>query len=440
MKLRRKYIFLILLTMVLTAIVGCSNSSSGSNDTTEVKMVFWPGPESDAMQKVVEEYNKTQGKEDGVNVEMLLISRDGTYEKEATMMSSKSDEVDMYFTASYIVGQHAPYLEALDDDLNLDNYLDPAIDSLKVDGETLAIPTDAATHFLLYREDLIEELLTNEEWQEKYRELSQEVLGSEVDPKHPDDWNWDDFIAMSAFFTKEKNDLSPTKYGTALQLKNLIMNVFLWDNILWSEGGGWFDEEERVTINSEPARKAMEVYSEVFTNKFTSPDSSVAEFPEAQAAMSSGNAAFIIQWSAAFDELNDPDRSPETAGKIGVAPVPGKQAHVQGQGIGLNKYSNNKEASLKWMEYLTTSEANELYAESGGITAMAEVMEASDKEILGITSEFIGEYGYAPPTLPETNKIIEILADNLSGGWVGERDINEALDKSQEEIEKLLEK
>lgn len=438
MKFKRKYTFVVLLLVMALGVVGCSTSTSKSSNTTDVKMVYWPGPESDAMQHVVDEYNKNQGKEDGVNVDMLLISRDGTYEKEATMMSSKSDEVDLYFTASYIVGQHAPYLEPLDDELSLDNYLDPAIDSLKMNDETLAIPMDASTHFLLYREDLIEDLLNDKDMQAEYKNISKEILGNEREPKHPDEWDWDDFVAMSAFFTKSQNENSPTKYGTALQLKKLIMNIFLWNDILWSEGGEWLSEDGDVNINSEAGKKAMEVYHDVYTNGFASPDSSVAEFPEAQAAMSTGNAAFIIQWGAGFTELNDPDSSPEIAGKVGVAPIPGKKTHVQGQGVGLNKYSENKEAALKWMEYLTTEEANELYAENGGTTAMDSVMESSNNEFLETTSEHIKEYGYTPPTLAETNKMLESLTDDLSEAWLGEKDIYDALEEAQENLEKIL--
>lgn len=436
MKIKRKYILISLLIIVLS-MVGCSNDDS---NTTEVKMVYWPGPESEAMQHVVDEYNEGQGKEDDVSVDMLLISRDGTYEKEATMMSSKSNEVDLYFTASYIVGQHAPYLEPLDEELSLDNYLDLAVDSLKMDDETLALPMDASTHFLLYREDLMDDLLNNEESKAKYKDISKDILGNELEPKHPDEWEWDDFTAMSAFFTKTQNEDSPTKYGTSLQLKKLIMNIFLWNDVLWAEGGEWIDENGDVNINSDAGKKAMEVYHDIYTNELTSPDSSVAEFPETQAAMSSGNAAFAIQWGAGFTELNDPDSSPETAGKIGIAPIPGKKTHVQGQGVGLNKYSENKEAALKWMEYLTTEEANELYAEFGGTTAMESVMKSSGNVILETTAQHIKEYGYTPPTLAETNKILESLTDDLTEAWLGEKDIYDSLEEAQVNLEEILDK
>ena len=189
---------------------GASPSSDGgkaaSGETSKVSMVYWPGPESDAMQKVVDAYNAGQGKSDGVEVEMVLLSRDGTYEKEAAMMNSKSDEVDMYFTASYIIGQHAPYLDSLNGKVKFDNYLKSSVDSLTMNGEPLAVPMDVSNHFMFYRTDLIEKLLTDSAWQSKYKEVSRKVLGKELTPKDPKEWSWDDFIASAAFFSKEYNE------------------------------------------------------------------------------------------------------------------------------------------------------------------------------------------------------------------------------------------
>src|SRR5690625_2938257 len=260
--MKRNIFITAVLGFILLFIVACSSNEGASTDgeseqkdgdTTNVKMIYWPGPESDAMQHVVDAYNEGQGQEDNVNVEMVLISRGGTYEKEATMMSSKSDEVDMYFTASYIVGQHAPALDPLTDLLSFDNHMDVSVDALTMDGEIMAVPMDVSNHFLFYRKDLMDQLLSDDNWKQKYAEISQEVVGKELEPKSPEEWDWDDFTSSAAFFTEEMNNDSPTKYGTVLQLKNLIFNVMIWDDILWSKGGSWMDDDGNLTIHSDEA-------------------------------------------------------------------------------------------------------------------------------------------------------------------------------------------
>ncbi|WP_409300265.1 ABC transporter substrate-binding protein [Peribacillus sp. SCS-155] len=441
MKKRMFALFVFILSIGI--IVACSKNSQetgGKSDgASMVKMVYWPGPESDAMQKVVEEYNSGQGKEDKVKVEMVLLSRDGTYEREAAMMKSKSDEVDMYFTASYIIGQHAPNLDPLNNKLELNNYLKSSIDSLTVDGNTLGIPMDVSNHFLLYRKDLIEKLLNDTKWKETYAKVSEKAVGTSLEPKDPKDWDWKDFVATAAFFTQNENADSPTKYGTALQLKNLIFNVMIWDDVLWGSGGQWM-EGDKVTINSPEAKTALQVYQNIYKNQFTSPNSSVAEYAETQEALKSGNAAFAIQWSAAYDELNSSEKSPNTAGKIGIAPIPGGKTHVHSLGVGLNKYSKHKEAALKWMEYLTGKDALKTYAKNGGIPPLPSVLDemGAEREVLPVISEHIEKFGYSPPILPQTQKMLEILAKELSAVWIDQGNTDKALENAQKGLEDSL--
>jgi len=85
-----------------------------SQTPATIRMVYWPGPESDAMRKVVDWYNANRSAADGVKVEMVLFSREGFFDKEATVLAARSPEVDMVFTASYILGRHAPHMDSLE--------------------------------------------------------------------------------------------------------------------------------------------------------------------------------------------------------------------------------------------------------------------------------------------------------------------------------------
>ncbi|MCP4306150.1 MAG: hypothetical protein GY788_14990 [bacterium] len=123
-------------------------TSEATTDTTEamtepteaigVTMVLWPGPEGDAMQQVVDVYNAGQGVEDGVNVEMVLLSRDDTFARELTEIAANSSAVDLYFTASYNVGQFANGLAPISDiDFDQSVYFPAALESLQVGGSSM---------------------------------------------------------------------------------------------------------------------------------------------------------------------------------------------------------------------------------------------------------------------------------------------------------------
>lgn len=410
---------------------GCGAAGGGGGKTadgvTTVKMVLWPGPEGDAMQKVVDAYNSGQGVKDKINVDMVLLSRTDTFSKEATMMASKSSEVDVYFTTSYILGQHVQALEPLDF-VPKEQYFDISLDGLQYDGKQYAVPLDVGSHGLIYRTDLIDAMLADPD---TYADVSEKVFGTRMSPKHPDDWNWDDFLAAGAYFTKRHNPEAPTTNGTVMQAKNLLFNVMLWNDALWSYGGSWTDEKGAPAIDGEAGENAVNLYRSAYEMGIAAPSSAQAEFPEAQAGMTSGSVAFIPQWTVGFSQLNDPATSPETAGKIALAPMPGEshRTHVHALAIGLNKHSAHKDAATTWMTYLTTPEAMKDYAKAGGLPSYPSVLEElkDTNPLFGFTLADLPEHGYTPPIEKGTYSTLVKLAQALSGAWVGEGSVDDAL-------------
>jgi len=391
------------------------------------------------MSKVVEQYNAGQGKTDKVKIEMTLLSRQDTFSKEATLMAAKSSDQDIYFVASYNVGQFAASLDPLTN-VDASNYFPVAVDGLKYQDKQYALPLDVSNHFLLYRKDLVDALLADDAQRAAYRAVALKAVGQELDPKPADEWSLDDYKAMAAYFTVGTNSKSPTKYGTILQAKNLLYNTMIWNDVLWGSGGSWTDDSGKANLDTPQAAKALKVYSDIYTNKWASPDSSQAEFPETQAALKSGNTAFALQWSAGFAELNDPAKSPDVAGKMAIARVPGGKTHVHALAVALNKYSGNKAAATKFMDFIATPAAMTTYANAGGIPAMPAVLKdrASINPAFTMISESIEKYGYAEPVFPQTFQAYSKLAEDLSGAWVGTTDPAAALKTANDNLQSLL--
>lgn len=433
---RRSFIQGTAAAAALGGLAACSQG--GSSGSGSVRMVMFPGPQGDALQAVVDSYNAGQGKTDGVNVETVLLSRTDTFSKEATMMAAGSADVDLYFTASYIIGQHASYFDPLDD-IQPGEYFTGSTDGFTVDGSLMALPLNVSNIFLFYRKDLIEQLLTDQAAQATYAQVSA-ALGSEREPRDPADWDWADYVAASAYFTGSVNSSSPTEYGTALQAKNLMFNVMVWNNLLWSEGGSW-TVDDAAAFDSAEARNALEVYQQIYTSGYTSPDSANAEFPETQAAFQAGSIAFALQWSTAFGALNNPDTSPETAGKIAITRSPGSDhsTHIHTQGFGLNSNSRNKEAAKTWLEYLATPEAMTEFAGAGGIAAMPEVLRSAEEDpTFPEIADQVEEYGFNEPILRTGSQAFTALADEISPAWVGRRSPDEAAQAANAALDELL--
>ena len=182
-----------------------------------------------------------------------------------------------------------------------------------------------------------------------------------------------------------------------------MFNITLWDDLLWGLGGNWLGPDGKANLTSSAAKKAMNIYRTIYKNKWTSPNSAEAEFSETNSALESGNAAFALQWSAAYAELTSPKLAPKIADKIGVAPIPGNphSTHVHALAIALNKYARNKDAAEIWMKYLATPEGMDAYAKAGGIPSMPKVLSdnVSLNPAFAPIAEDVGKYGYSPPPL-----------------------------------------
>jgi multiple sugar transport system substrate-binding protein len=417
---------------------------------TTVKMVYWPGPESDAMNKVVEYYNQNMTPTTGVSVDMVLFGRDSQVQRQEAIMAARSSDVDIFYISSDNVGKYTSYLAPLNPsfaDLGMGAdgsqsiFIKSATDTLSINGNVYGLPLDVSNHFLFYRKDLISKLLSDASWQATYNQLAKQYLGKDLTPKNPEDWSYDDYVATALFFTKSYNPDSPTEYGTALQLKNLIYNVMLWDDLLWSYGGNWFSPDGKVSIDSPAAKQALGNYDQMIQLKLTPPDSGSYEYPETNAALETGKVAIALQWSAAYHELNDPAQSP-VAGTIEATHMPGDKhlTMVQSVGIGLNAASNNKHAAIKWMAYLSTEDAMRRYAEAGGIPPVESVLTGAgdQRPELPRVAIDIKESGYALPVTAHTLAIEQALIEEFSAVWAGVKTEDSALKDAQTALEKIV--
>lgn len=410
-----------------------------------VTLLFWPGPESEAMQAVVDAYNEGPGAEAGVEVNQLLFSRQGYFEKELADLAAGSTEFDLALVTTYTLGRYAPYLEPLDDYLTSDpseTFIPTALTSLQADGQQFGVPTDVSLHFTYYRQDLIDQLMSDEAWSTRYGDISEQYLGERMEPVDPQDWTWDDYIATSLFFTQAINPDSPTRYGTALQLRNLIFNIMLWQSTMVSNGGNLFDDSGNVTIDSDAARRGLEIYQTIIDNGATPSGSLNAEYPETNEAFRSGQVATILQWNAAYNELNNPELSPLVAGKIGIAPLPagseGHRTHTHSLGIGMNAASTKKEAAGSFIDYLFTQEAMEVYADAGGTPPVSSVLQGltDQRPEFEQVADYLDQYAFVVNggTAPYAVPVYEILAEEFSGVWAGQQSSDEALSDAAERM------
>ncbi len=414
----------------------------------EVTVAGWPGgPEEIALRKVVETYNAEPGRTDEDKVKLLFFNREGFFDKLLADMAAGSTTFDVNLVATYSLGKYAPFMDPVTLPASAtDTFGATVLNTMQYQGKQLGVPTDLSLHFMYFRKDLIDKLLADADWKATYGQIAQKYLGKTLAPKEPDDWTWDDYEATALFFTKAVNPKSPVRYGTVLQMKNLLFNIMVFESVPRSYGGNWMDASGKITIDSAAYRTALDLYKTLYDAGATPKDSLSYEFPEANAAFGSGQVATMLQWNAAAADLDNKDKTPAVAGKIGTVAPPagpaGRFTHIHSLGLGLNKASTHKQAAVKFLTWLASPEAMTDYAQAGGSPALSDVITAKipSRPDLGKLGSFARRYGFVMNGGTSANAlaVYEAQAKAFTGYWGGTDTRDAALQQAATAMTDLL--
>jgi multiple sugar transport system substrate-binding protein len=235
-------------------------------------------------------------------------------------------------------------------------------------GKYWAVPAEGDAVGWSYRKDWFEDPAEMAAFKEKYG----------YDLGVPQDWN--QLIDIAEFFHRPDQN----RYGIAIYTDNsydgLIMGV---ENALFSYGGNLGDYETYQVdgiLNSEASIAGLEAYRKLYG--FTPPGWSKTFFVENNQAITEGLAAMSMNYFAFFPALVNPATNPnaEVTGFFANPKGPnGEQfAALGGQGISIVSYSENQEEAFKFLEWFIKDETQKRWAELGGYTASAKVLESPE--------------------------------------------------------------
>ncbi|MXN51549.1 extracellular solute-binding protein [Shinella sp. AETb1-6] len=415
----------------------------------KVTVLGWPGgPEEAALRAAADTYNAKPDVSDDNKVELLFFNRDGFWDKLQADLAAGSTAFDVNLLATYSIGRYAPFMEPVElSGEAKDVYGDQVLTTMQYEGKQFGVPTDLSLHFMYYRKDLIDALLKDDAAKAKYAEIAEKHLGKKLEPKNPDEWTWDDYAATALYFTQAVNPDSPTRYGTVLQLKNLLFNMMVFQSLPRAYGGNWMDDAGKITVDSEAYREGLETYKMLYDAGATPRDSLSYEFAEANAAYASGQVAAMVQWNAAASELMSKEKSP-VVGEVTEAIAPpagpeGRFTHIHGLGFGLNKNAANKEGAKAFITWLSSKEAALVYARNSGAPALTpDVVKdvAAERPDLVKLGEFAGKYGYVMNggTSAKALSVYELQAKEFTGYWSGQQSLDDALKNTEKGMAELL--
>ena len=155
----------------------------------------------------------------------------------------------------------------------------------------------------------------------------------------------------------------------------------------------------------------------------------------------------MLQWNAAFADLDSKEKTPAVAGKIGTVAPPagpaGRFTHIHGLGLGINKASTHKEGAQKFILWLASADAMTLYAKAGGSPALTEQLVAkvsAERPDLVKLGKFAGSYGFVMNggTAAKALQVYEAQAKEFTAYWAGTKSLDDALAGAAKSMAELL--
>lgn len=302
----------------------------------------------------------------GIEIEVIPRPQDATetYSTYQRFFSAQSGEVDVMMVDVIWPGAFAPHLIDLNEALGEEaqQHYPTIVENNTIDGSLVAMPWFGDFGMLYYRTDLLEE------------------YGFDGPPE-----TWDELeeIAQTVQDGERENGNS-TFAGFVWQgsaYEGLTCDALEW---IYTHGGGSIiDDNGEITINNPQAIEALNRAAGWVGT--ISPDGVVSyREEEARIPFQAGDAMFMRNWPYAY-VLGQSDES-AVKDKFDVAPLPtandGEAAGtVGGWQLGVSRYSEDQEAAIEFVRYLTSPEMQKWRATVGSfVPTIPEV--AEDPEVL----------------------------------------------------------
>lgn len=241
------FLTIALLSLTLAACGG--NSSADESSNSEKEITFWnpfTGPDGKNMQKMVDEYNKTNPE---YKVKNVSLKEGDMYTKIPTVVNSGKNIPDVTIVHAERIKQYVDnemltsYEDYLGDypEINSDNYVSEAWNIGDLNDTRYSLPLDIHTFGLYYNKDLVNKYLPTA--------LDDNIV------------TFDEVQEIGELAKKDKI----AGIGVTWVKPNFLS--------LYAQNGGALTEDGSApTLDNEAARESFELWNEMFKNGITSKD------------------------------------------------------------------------------------------------------------------------------------------------------------------------
>ncbi|MFL6124076.1 ABC transporter substrate-binding protein [Actinophytocola sp.] len=335
-----------LLAVAAVVLAGCGdsgsdNSSGGQSGALEGRgpIKFATGKDTSGnMQKLVDEWN-TKHADQKVTITELPESADDQRDAMVRNAQAKSKEftilnLDVVWTAEFAANQWVVQLPQ--DQFDLDNFLEPAVNTAKYRDKLYAVPVYSDGGLLYYRKDLLT------------------AAGITAAPK-----TWDEMQQDCAKVKALPGNAGLGCYaGQFDKYEGLTCN---FSEAVQSAGGSVLDDSGKPTVNTQEAKDGLSFLADGLKSGEIPQAAVTYEEEDGRRAFQDGQLIFHRNWPYVYAKASATDGSSKVNGKFDISPLPGKSgpgvSTLGGHNFAISAFAENKATALDFIKFFTSQES-----------------------------------------------------------------------------------
>jgi multiple sugar transport system substrate-binding protein len=241
--------------------------------------------------------------------------------------------LDVVWTAEFARGGYITPLDTVEDDLRLDRFLAPALDSARFEGRLWAVPLFSNAGLLYYRTDLVKRV------PETWAELAEQAR--ELGRLHK----------IAGYV------------GQLARYEGLTVNLV---EAIWGQGGDLL-QADGLHLDAAATTRGLAFLRDGLDGGWIPGTARAYDEEQSRQAFQRGQALFMRNWPYAYDQLTAQDS--QVKGDFGVARLPGPSA-LGGANLAISRFSRKKKTALDFIRFLTDEARQQATFEDGGYPAV----------------------------------------------------------------------
>ena len=397
---------------------GASESSSSANSSgkTEISYAIWDSGQEPGIRKIADKFEE-KNPDIKINIQVVDWDNYWTMLEAGATGGSLPDTFWMHSNEIYRYGSNEMLLP-LDDYLakskeaKLENFPDGLNEIYNIKGKQFAVPKDFDTIGLWYNKKMFDE----------------------AGIPYPDDtWDWNKLKEVAKKLTK--SDGSQYGFGAGLS------NQEGYYNFIYQNGGTVITDDMKSGYDDPKTIEALDYYFS-FVKEKLSPALTVDK--ERAEAFQNGQVAMSVfgSWNLSGFSANDYIRENADVAVLPKGPDGTRATIFNGLGNAIAANTKNPDAAWKWVEYLSSKEAQEMQASLGvAISAYkgtADTWVNSNKDFAIKNYVDMLDYAQIRPYSQTTLKWEDKAYELLKPAYLGEEATKDAAQKTADMMNKEL--